>query len=128
MRRNGERDTEGGPLVTPGAYPSKPPSNMLFLNTIIDIRTLYVRLILSFLEPTVPSSIKSTFLVHKDVFTGIFKDISRDHYTVIEEILQVSWKGLWGDQKIRRTTKVGLFGEWTLQQVSSGAFIHAQRA
>ena len=83
-----------------------------------DIRTLYVLLVLSFLDVTTPSSVKATFLEqHRDAFTSIFKGLSQDPYAVVRRVLEVCWSGLWADPKLKRTLKIQVFSEVTLSQV-----------
>ncbi|KAI6044064.1 ribosome 60S biogenesis N-terminal-domain-containing protein [Pisolithus marmoratus] len=83
-----------------------------------DIRTLYVLFILSFVDRDAPSSVKTTFLEQRrEFFTGIFKGLNQDPYLVIQKVLQASWDGLWSDQKVKRTLKIGVFGEATLSHL-----------
>jgi len=70
------------------------------------------------LDTETPSIIKSGILEYRDVVGAMFKDISRDHYLVIEKILHTCWWGIWGDGKVRRTLKIALFQERSLEQVS----------
>jgi nucleolar pre-ribosomal-associated protein 1 len=48
---------------------------------------------------------------------GIFKGLNQDSYPVVERVLQVCWEGLWLDQKVKQTLKIGLFGEPTIAHV-----------
>ena len=81
-----------------------------------DIRTLCLQFILSFLSSS--SGIKTLFLEqHRDIFLSIFKGLSVDPYPVVHHVLEVLWSNLWQDQKVKRTLKVGLFNETTLQHV-----------
>lgn len=83
-----------------------------------DARTLYVYFILSFLSKTTPTPIKLSFLEqHRDVFLLLFKGISQDPYAVARHILEVCWEGVWGDPKIKRTLKIGLFNESTFNHL-----------
>ncbi|KAF8590297.1 hypothetical protein K439DRAFT_1512242, partial [Ramaria rubella] len=83
-----------------------------------DVRTLYVSFILSFLSNTTPTPIKLSLLEqHRDVFLLIFKGISQDPYVVARRILEVCWEGIWSDPKIKRTLKIGLFNETTLNHL-----------
>lgn len=84
----------------------------------VDIRTLYILLVLSFLDTTTPSSVKGAFLEqHRDAFTLIFKGLWQDPYSVIRRVLEVCWSGLWSDAKLKRTLKIQVFSEATLSQV-----------
>ncbi|KAI5997091.1 ribosome 60S biogenesis N-terminal-domain-containing protein [Pisolithus albus] len=90
-----------------GVSPSKP-----------DIRTLYILFILSFVDRDASSSVKTAFLEQRrESFVSIFKGLSQDPYPVIQRVLQVSWDGLWSDQKVKRTLKIGVFGEATLSHL-----------
>ncbi|KAI6003337.1 ribosome 60S biogenesis N-terminal-domain-containing protein [Pisolithus marmoratus] len=83
-----------------------------------DIRTLYVLFILSFMDRDASSSVKTTFLEQRrEFFTGIFKGLNQDPYLVIQKVLQASWDGLWSDQKVKRTLKIGVFGEAALSHL-----------
>ncbi|KAH9853304.1 ribosome 60S biogenesis N-terminal-domain-containing protein [Lenzites betulinus] len=83
-----------------------------------DIRTLYMILVLSFLDTTTTPSVKTAFLEqHRDAFTIIFKGLWQDPYPVIRRVLEVSWAGLWSDAKLKRTLKIQVFNEATLTQL-----------
>ncbi|KIO12008.1 hypothetical protein M404DRAFT_994067 [Pisolithus tinctorius Marx 270] len=83
-----------------------------------DIRTLYILFILSFVDRDSPSSVKTAFLEQRrEFFLSIFKGLNQDPYLVIQRVLQVSWDGLWSDQKVKRTLKIGVFGEATLSHL-----------
>jgi len=85
-----------------------------------DIRTLYLLFILSFVDRDTVSSLKASFLEQRrEIFMGIFKGLCQDPYIVIEKVLQVCWEGLWLDRKVKRTLKIGVFGETTISHVSS---------
>ncbi|KAI6110769.1 ribosome 60S biogenesis N-terminal-domain-containing protein [Pisolithus croceorrhizus] len=89
-----------------GVSPSKP-----------DIRTLYVLFILSFVDRDAPS-VKTAFLEQRrEFFVSIFKSLNQDPYLVVQRVLQASWDGLWSDQKVKRTLKIGVFGEATLSHL-----------
>ncbi|KAF5309185.1 hypothetical protein D9619_012740 [Psilocybe cf. subviscida] len=80
-----------------------------------DIRTLYILLLLSFVEPDTPTQTKIMFLEqHREAFLAIFKGIANDHYSLARRVLEVCWAGVWSDAKMKRTLKVGLFNETTL--------------
>ncbi|PIL36537.1 hypothetical protein GSI_00226 [Ganoderma sinense ZZ0214-1] len=83
-----------------------------------DIRTLYILLVLSFVDSTTSSSVKAAFLErHRDAFTSIFKGLWQDSYSLIRRVFEVCWSGLWSDQKLKRTLKVQVFNEATLSQL-----------
>ena len=64
--------------------------------------------------------VKSAFLEqHRDVFLSIFKGIAQDPYPIIRKILEVTWAGIWSDQKLKRTLKISLFNESTIFHVGS---------
>ncbi|KAF7984362.1 hypothetical protein HWV62_15393 [Athelia sp. TMB] len=82
-----------------------------------DIRTSYILFIISFVDPDTPSIVKQTFLEqHRDVFLSLFKSIAQDPYPLLRRVLEVCWTGIWYDPKIKRTLKIGLFGESTIAQ------------
>lgn len=84
----------------------------------LDIRTLYILFVLSFLDPVTSSAIKSTFLEQRrDVVSSIFKGLVQDSYSVIRKVLETCWAGLWSDARIKKTLKVGLFNEATISHV-----------
>ncbi|KAF7965769.1 hypothetical protein HWV62_41960, partial [Athelia sp. TMB] len=83
----------------------------------LDIRTSYILFIISFVDPDTPSIVKQTFLEqHRDVFLSLFKSIAQDPYPLLRRVLEVCWTGIWYDPKIKRTLKIGLFGESTIAQ------------
>lgn len=85
------------------------------LTSVIDIRTLYINFILSFLTKSTPTQIKVAFLEqHKDTFLSIFKGMDQDPYHVIRYILETCWEGIWNDNKLKRSMKIALFQERTL--------------
>ena len=70
---------------------------------------------MSFVNTTTSHSIKSLFLEQcRDHFGGIFKGLVQDPYALVCRILEVCWEGIWSDQRIKRTSKVALFGEQNL--------------
>ncbi|PPR04905.1 hypothetical protein CVT24_007149 [Panaeolus cyanescens] len=80
-----------------------------------DIRTLYILLLLSFVDSNNASQVKTAFLEqHRDAFLAIFKGLIQDHYNLARRILEVCWTGIWSDVKVKRTIKIGLFNETTL--------------
>ncbi|TDL17669.1 hypothetical protein BD410DRAFT_754176 [Rickenella mellea] len=109
MRRKGKNASDNQDVLT------KPGENLAPLSY---IRTLTIMFILSFVAPSASTYVKVTFLEqHRDLFTGVFKGINIDPYSVTRTILETSWTGIWQDLKIKRTLKVGLFNESTLQQI-----------
>ncbi|KAI0269360.1 ribosome 60S biogenesis N-terminal-domain-containing protein [Gloeopeniophorella convolvens] len=84
-----------------------------------DIRTLYILLILSFVDNSSTSSVKSSFLEQRqDIFRSILTGLEQDSYLLVRRVLEVSWMGIWSDPKVRRTLKVGLFNETALQHIT----------
>ncbi|KZT20563.1 hypothetical protein NEOLEDRAFT_1140540 [Neolentinus lepideus HHB14362 ss-1] len=80
-----------------------------------DIRTLYILFILSFVDPSASSSIKSMFLEqHRSIFQAIFKGLIQDSYSVVRKVVETCWSGIFSDAKVKRTLKVTLFNEITL--------------
>jgi nucleolar pre-ribosomal-associated protein 1 len=85
---------------------------------LLDIRTLYILFILSFVDDSAASSVKSSFLEQRhDIFRSIFGGFGQDPYSVARKILEVAWAGIWQDPKIKRTAKVNVFNEATLHHV-----------
>ncbi|KAF8164735.1 ribosome 60S biogenesis N-terminal-domain-containing protein [Crassisporium funariophilum] len=83
-----------------------------------DIRSLYVLLLLSFVDVDNTSQTKTTFLEqHRDAFLALFKGIAQDHYSLARRVLEVCWAGIWSDAKLKRTLKIGLFNEVTIGQL-----------
>jgi nucleolar pre-ribosomal-associated protein 1 len=77
---------------------------------------------LSFVEPDNPTQLKTMFLEqHKDVFVAVFRGLAQDPFVVIRKVLETCWTGIWSDQKIKRTLKIGLFSELTVAQVTSSS-------
>ncbi|KAK2459367.1 hypothetical protein APHAL10511_008611 [Amanita phalloides] len=82
-----------------------------------DIRTLYITLLLSFIQQDSSSHVKTVFLEqHRETFMAVFKGLPYDHYTLIRKVLEACWT-LWSDPKVKRTLKIGLFGEATIGYV-----------
>lgn len=107
MRRKGNVDLSTSPFIKP------------------DIRTLYIIFILQFIQPASNLHfIKSTFLEsHREVLLAIFKRLHEDPYPLVRTILEASWEGIWQDNRVKKTVKIGLFGEKTLNLVGHCTFI-----
>ena len=74
---------------------------------------------MSFVNTTTPHSIKALFVEQcRDHFAGIFKGLVQDPYALVRRVLEVCWEGIWSDLRIKRTSKVALFGEQSLIYVS----------
>ncbi|KLO07343.1 hypothetical protein SCHPADRAFT_652933 [Schizopora paradoxa] len=83
-----------------------------------DIRTLCLKLILSFIRRDSSTQTKAAFLEQRrDLFLSIFKGLSGDPYSVVRYVLEEIWVNIWQDPKIKRSIKVGLFGEVTIQHL-----------
>ncbi|KZS90936.1 hypothetical protein SISNIDRAFT_487949 [Sistotremastrum niveocremeum HHB9708] len=83
-----------------------------------DIRTLYIKFILSFVSPSSSTSIKSSLLEHhSDALSAIFKGLIEDPYDVARWILESCWEGIWMDAKLKRTLKLGAFHNNVLLQI-----------
>lgn len=94
------------------------PSSPRFSHTTTDIRTLFVVLLLSFVDAATPASVKSAFLEQRrDIFSSVFRGLWQDPYSVVRRVLEVCWMGIWSDPKIKRTLKVHVFNETVLAQV-----------
>jgi len=71
--------------------------------------------LMSFVNTTTSHSIKSLFVERcRDHFGGIFKGLVQDPYALVRQVLEVCWEGIWSDQRIKRTSKIALFGEQNL--------------
>jgi nucleolar pre-ribosomal-associated protein 1 len=88
-----------------------------------DIRTLCLQFILSFISS--PSSyVKSTLLEqHREIALVLFKRIYALPYAVVKLVLELLWTELWQDKKVKRTLKVGLFNEATINLVCKFNFL-----
>ena len=88
------------------------------LKSLLDIRTLYILFILSFVDDSAASSVKSSFLEQRhDIVRSIFGGLDQDPYPLARKILEVAWTGIWLDPKVKRTVKVNVFNEATLHLV-----------
>lgn len=75
-------------------------------------------LLLSFVDSTTASIVKTAFLEQRrEIFSLMFKGLWQDPYSLVRRVLEVCWTGIWADQKVRRTLKIGLFNETVLSQV-----------
>ncbi|KAF7314245.1 hypothetical protein MKEN_00897000 [Mycena kentingensis (nom. inval.)] len=100
MRRKGKTDDSADALARP------------------DIRTSYILFCLSFVEQDTIASVKTIFLEqHRDVFFSIFRALAQDPFVVIRRVLEICWGGIWMDLKLKRTLKLGLFGEITVSHL-----------
>jgi len=116
MRRRGRGEIKDV-LSRPGEckYQSLSPR---FHDRHLDIRTLYILFILSFVDATSPTSLKTMFLEQrKESLAAVFKGLSQDSYSVVRLVLEKLWGGLWSDIKLKRTLKIGLFSETILSHV-----------
>lgn len=69
---------------------------------------------------------KSTFLEQRhDIFRSIFGGLDQDPYPLARKILEIAWMGIWQDPKIKKTLKVNVFNEASLQHVSQSAPAYA---
>ena len=83
-----------------------------------DIRTLYILFVLSFVDTTAPTSLKTVFLEQrKESMAAVFKGLSQDPYSVVHLVLEKIWGGLWSDTKLKKTLKISLFNETVLSHV-----------
>ncbi|PVF98589.1 hypothetical protein CPB86DRAFT_704949 [Serendipita vermifera] len=100
MRRKGQVDLSADPFIKP------------------DIRTLYISFILQFVQPSTLFIVKTAFLEsHREVFLGLFKRLPEDPYLLVRKVLEICWDGIWSDNRLKRTIKIGLFGDQTLNQI-----------
>src|SRR3984885_14997947 len=85
---------------------------------LLDIRTLYILFILSFVDNSAASSVKSSFLEQRqDAFRSILAGLDHVPYSLARRILEGAWTGIWLDPKIKRTSKVNVFNEKSLHPV-----------
>ena len=81
-----------------------------------DIRTLTVQYLLSFLRFSSP--IKAVFIEQqREALLSIFKGLPSDPVDLVRDVLECLWTSLWQDPKVKRTLKVAVFGESTIQHV-----------
>lgn len=118
MRRRG-KDENVDMLSRPGERILTSFLSDLFSQTQpLDIRTLYILFLLSFIDSTASTSIKIAFLEQRrDLFVSIFKGLAQDSSAIIRRVLEVCWVGLWSDPKVKRTLKVNIFNETILIQL-----------
>jgi nucleolar pre-ribosomal-associated protein 1 len=116
MRRRAKITGSIDALAIPGLW--VPVGLIGRLKTSLDIRTLYILLILSFVDDSAASSVKSSFLEQRhDIFRSIFGGVDQDPYSLARKTLEVAWTGIWLDPKIKRTVKVNVFNEACLHLV-----------
>lgn len=71
-----------------------------------------------FIQKSAAVSVKSFFLEqHRDLLTALFKGLPSDPFLLIRHVLETFWEGVWVESKIKRTLKINLFGEQTLNNV-----------
>jgi Ribosome 60S biogenesis N-terminal len=116
MRRKGQTTLAVDPFAKPGVF--FPAEHDPLLTGFLDIRTLYILFLMSFVNMTTPHSVKSLFVEQcHDHFVGIFKGLFQDPYALVCRVLEVCWESIWSDQRVKRTSKVALFGEQSLTSV-----------
>lgn len=114
MRRKGGESKNI--LAVPGTFYTSDVCNCL--SKYLDIRSLFILFLLSFVDVSTSSSVKAAFLEQRrDMFMSLFKGLTNDPYPLARRVLEVCWSGIWSDQKIKRTLKVAVFQESTLSQV-----------
>lgn len=92
-----------------------------------DIRTLTVQFLLSFLRFI--SAVKTTFLEQqRDAVFSLFKGLPNDPVELVRETLECLWVSLWQDPKVKRTLKVAIFQEATIQHVCSSSGLYVLHA
>ncbi len=120
MRRKGKAQAQTDDLLQkPGMCSLLCTCTARSINCLPDIRTLCLLLILSFVRRDSSTQTKIAFLEQRrDLFLSIFKGLGSDPYSVVRHVLEEIWLNVWQDPKIKRTIKIGLFGETTIQHVS----------
>lgn len=84
----------------------------------LDIRSLFVLFLLSFVGSSSSPNVKAIFLEQRrDLLATMFKGLAQDPYPLLRKVLEVCWDGIWSDTKVRRSLKVALFNESTVSQV-----------
>ncbi|KAK9722923.1 hypothetical protein K7432_002308 [Basidiobolus ranarum] len=81
-----------------------------------DVRTLYMKFILSFLECG-DSKMKSEVLEIKDFVSSLFKGLHRDSYEVAEYVLDVFEKHIITDGDVKRSTITNFMNQYILEQL-----------
>lgn len=70
------------------------------------------------MDSTTSTAVKAAFLEQRrDGLVGVFKGLFQDAHTVVRRVLECCWTGIWCDPKVKRTAKISLFNEQTVQQV-----------
>ncbi|KAJ3019834.1 hypothetical protein HKX48_001709 [Thoreauomyces humboldtii] len=82
-----------------------------------DIRSLYIRFLLSFLEQG-DGVVKKFMLETKDLLGAIFKGMSEDSYEEVDYILSTLKRTVVDDASLKRTTKIAFFNNYVLEQIS----------
>ena len=120
MRRRSKGNDDVDVLNKPGWFHVLSVHHQFISQSLTDIRTYYVLFLLSFVDPSTPTTVKAAFLEQRrDTFQALFKGLAQDPYSVIRRVLEVSWTGVWCDTKLKRTLKIGLFNESTIHHVRS---------
>lgn len=110
MRRRGPIDLTVDPLIKP------------------DIRTLFIMFILQFVQPSTSHAVKVAFLEsQRETLSALFKRIAEDPFSLMRLVLETCWSGIWKDQKLKRTTKIALFNEQTLNQVQNTPMLPSKK-
>jgi nucleolar pre-ribosomal-associated protein 1 len=118
MRRKGRAVDTSNPLTKPGTSRRLLISTSINLERVADIRTLYMFFVLSFVNASTPSSVKTGFVErHGDPLRSVFKGLAQDPYAVVRQVLERCWTGLWSDVKVKRTLKIQVFNEATIAHV-----------
>lgn len=85
----------------------------------IDIRSLFVLFLLSFVDKSSAPTVKNSFLEQRrDLLASAFKGLTQDPYPLVRKVLEILWDGMWSDSKVKRSLKVAVFNENTISQVS----------
>ncbi|RIA94625.1 ribosome 60S biogenesis N-terminal-domain-containing protein [Glomus cerebriforme] len=94
-----------------------PKDKLKLVHAQSDIRTLYVRFILSFFVHG-DANIKSNVLEIKNFTSSIFKGLSSDSYEFVDEVLRKTYDYIILDNDIKRKIKLSFFNNtWLLNQL-----------
>ncbi|ORX90170.1 hypothetical protein K493DRAFT_340197 [Basidiobolus meristosporus CBS 931.73] len=81
-----------------------------------DVRTLYIRFILAFLECG-DAKMKGEVLEIKDFVSSLFKGLFKDSYEVVEYVLGVFEKHIVTDGDVKRSTLTNFMNQYILEQL-----------
>ncbi|KAI8916775.1 ribosome 60S biogenesis N-terminal-domain-containing protein [Powellomyces hirtus] len=82
-----------------------------------DIRSLYVKFLLCFLEQG-DALVKKVMLETKDLLSSIFKGLADDTYQTVDYVLSTFRRYVVDDANMKRTAKIAFFNNYILEQLT----------